>query len=285
MDTLEKFVDLPSGFKVFTRYKEANHPEWLVVTHGIAEHCGRYRFIFEELSHKYNIFTYDLRSHGRSSGKKGNIRDFSVFKNDLNEVLIYLKNNFSMNRFSLFGHSMGALIVSDFIQSHKVLKGNVLNSDFYPEKIFLSSPPVAPGGALGKLVQKIPNYFMKKISEFPYGLNLGDLLDKKDLSHDLTVGDEYLADPLVLKKLNSRFLFQLIQTGRNVFSNPLKADCPVNCIIGTEDQIVEPSLLLNYAQRVDPNMQLKVIEGGRHELHNEIDRYFDPYKDFLHKCL
>ncbi len=285
MDVLEKFIDLPSGFKVFSRYKEANHPEWLIVTHGIGEHSGRYDFIFNELSHKYNIFCYDLRSHGKSAGKKGNIKDFGVFKKDLNQILLYLKEHFSMKTFSLFGHSMGALIVADYIQSHQTLAGNVLTKDFYPQKVFLSSPPVAPGGLLGKIVQKTPDFLIKNLAELPYGIGLTDLLNKQDLSHDISVGETYLADPLVLKKLNSRFLFQLVYTGRKVFSEPLNPKCPLYCIVGTEDKIVEPGPLMDYAQLIEPKMELKIIEGGRHELHNEIDRYFIPYQEFLHKCL
>jgi alpha-beta hydrolase superfamily lysophospholipase len=44
------------------------------VTHGYAEHCGRYREVANALvAAGIATFTYDMRGHGQASGKRGHI--------------------------------------------------------------------------------------------------------------------------------------------------------------------------------------------------------------------
>ncbi|MCB9091176.1 MAG: alpha/beta fold hydrolase [Halobacteriovoraceae bacterium] len=280
----EIYLDLFSDHKVFCRIREASHSEWLIVTHGIGEHCGRYNFIFDELAHKYNILLYDLRGHGKSSGKRGYIDQFSRFKKDLNQLLHYLKSKYNAKKFSLLGHSMGALITADFMQSYRTLDGNVLSHDFYPEKIFLSSPPAGNGGALGEIVNKVPSKVFNILANINYGLSLGNLFDLGNLSHDVNCVEAYKNDPLVMKKLHTRLIFQLIDTARKVFQKPLNVTCPLYCIVGTDDEIVSPKAIENYAQHIDPHMNLKIVQEGRHELHNEIERIRVYYIEYLKEC-
>ena len=128
-----KELELRDGIKLKLSLMEAGHSKWLIVTHGLGEHRQRYQFIYELFSQHFNICTYDLRGHGESTGKRAYIKDFNEFTRDLDQVLDFLELNYTMEKFSLFGHSMGGLITASFIQqNHK--------SKRYPEKVFLSSP-------------------------------------------------------------------------------------------------------------------------------------------------
>ena len=75
----------------------------------------------------------------------GFVNSFNAFYHDLQEIIDYLRTRYRMERYALFGHSMGALITAGWVQE-------LANSDFYPERIILSSPPVGYYGALGKIV-------------------------------------------------------------------------------------------------------------------------------------
>lgn len=280
----EDFITI-KGHKIFTRIHNTGHDQWLIVTHGIGEHSGRYDFIFQELSSRYNIFCYDLRGHGKSDGIKGHIDDFGSFKKDLNDILHYLKEKFSISNFSMFGHSMGALITADFIQNCRKLENSSLSDSFYPKRIFLSSPPASPGGTLGELALKVPDKVFSYLAKVKKYVFLGDLFHQRELSHDARTGILYSTDKLIAKKLSSSLILTLADTARKVFSKPLGVPYKYSCIVGTGDKIVLPRTLINYAQKIDTNMDLFLVEGGRHELHNEIDKYKDPYLEFLLKSL
>ena len=49
----------------------------LIVVHGIAEHSGRYSNLVNYFVPKgYAIYSFDLRGHGKSEGKRGYVRTF-----------------------------------------------------------------------------------------------------------------------------------------------------------------------------------------------------------------
>jgi alpha-beta hydrolase superfamily lysophospholipase len=55
-----------------------------LIVHGYAEHCGRYR----EVAHVLHatgcaVLAFDLRGHGRSTGKRGHVGSFREYRDDL----------------------------------------------------------------------------------------------------------------------------------------------------------------------------------------------------------
>ena len=83
----------------------------VVVTHGYAEHCGRYH----ELAHViveagWACLTYDVRGHGQSPGERGFIDRFDAYLEDLNAMLEAGKQLAPGSPVILLGHSHGSLI-------------------------------------------------------------------------------------------------------------------------------------------------------------------------------
>ena len=72
---------------------------------------------------------------------------------------------------------------------------------------------------------------------------------------------------------------------REVFSKPLRVNCELYCSVGTMDGLVDPDSIIKYFSQVEKNAKLKVIKGGYHELHNEIDKYNNEYFAFLKDSL
>jgi alpha-beta hydrolase superfamily lysophospholipase len=59
----------------------------VVVTHGHGEHIGRYVHIAEVLcAAGFGVYTWDLRGHGRSGGKRGHSPTFLHYIEDLGLV-------------------------------------------------------------------------------------------------------------------------------------------------------------------------------------------------------
>ncbi len=264
------------GLKLKALVKENGASSWLVVTHGMGEHLGRHLYFLKMFPQQYNLLLWDLRGHGRSEGQRANVAHFSDYRRDLQAVLDYLRREFNMKNFSLHGHSLGALITADWLQ-------NMATPECYPQKVFLSSPPVGAPGIKGPLFGNAPALVLKALADIPVTVPLGGMLDLSKLSHDGRVLQAYLADELVSQKNHSHLFFETLKTAREVFSRPLRAHCPLSVAIGTGDGIVNPGMAKRYFTQVEKNAKLLVVDGGYHELHNEVEKYRAPFMDFLQK--
>jgi alpha-beta hydrolase superfamily lysophospholipase len=257
--------------------RETGSSKWLIVTHGLGEHIERHEYILKLFSANFNIAIYDLRGHGKSGGKRGWVEDFEHYLKDLDSVIEFLRKDFSMTKYTLFGHSMGGLITAAYVQSRA-------DKDFYPEKVFLSSPAVAGPGFLGHAFSLAPMFLFDALKKCPT-LPLEGVLDLKKLSHDGRIYESYIKDELNQLKIHSKLFFEVLRMGREVFSRPLRVECPLFVSIGTGDGLVHPKLLIEYFTKVEKSAQLKIVDGGYHELHNEIDKYKKPYLNFLRQSL
>lgn len=257
--------------------RETGSNKWLIVTHGLGEHLGRHEFFLKLFSQNFNIAIYDLRGHGRSGGKRGWVENFSDFSKDLGIVIQYLQKNFNLNAYMLFGHSMGGLITADFMQNH-------VSIEAYPETVFLSSPAVGAPGIMGPVFANAPKMLFETLTKLPT-LPVAGVLNLRKLSHDSRVYESYIKDELTVLKIHTKLYLEVIKTSREVFSRPLRVKCPLYCSIGTEDVLVHPGLVIKYFTEIEKNAQLKVFEGGYHELHNEIEKFRKPYLNFLRQSL
>ena len=270
----EKYIDLPDGIKLYSQIREGGHKKWIVALHGLGEHLDRHQYINDLFSGKFNIAQFDLRGHGKSQGKRGAVSDFRLFSEDLIAVIDFLKKNMGMESYFLFGHSMGALICSDFVQNYS-------STDNYPERIFLSNPPVGLPGFAGSLFHLAPNLVTDNLRKLGVGFNVGGQLDIKKLSHDINVYQQYVSDPLTILKPHTSLILNLVHATKRVFSKPLRATCPIFCGVATEDALVNSDYSIYFFKHLEKACVLKVFEGAYHEMHNEEPKWRDPYFEFL----
>lgn len=273
-----KFLALKDGTELHICVKEMGAPRWLIFVHGIGEHSGRHLYLNDLFAGSYNILTFDLRGHGRSTGQKTYVKDFSQYQLDLQELLTKLKETYRIKKYALMGHSMGALIISGYMQQ-------LATKDFYPERVFLSAPPVGMGGPLGGFVNLLPRELFEKASGIPYGAPLSNLLDLKYLSHDPRIKNLYITDELCSTAIHSHTLFELVRFSKEIYSRPLRIDVPTFCAIGGGDKIVSVKAASEYFNLIEKGVRFHLVPDAYHEMHNEIERYRKPYFDFLKSSL
>ena len=269
-----KFLQMKDGTELSVQLKEVGSQVWIISTHGIGEHLGRHKYIPELFGHDFNIFQYDLRGHGRSMGRRAWVQDFSLFMEDLKEIIRFLNEKYRMQRFILVGHSMGALITAAYMQ-------NYVDEALYPEKVILNAPPCGASGFLGQVIKVLPSQFFKGACDLPYSIPVGGLVDLNYLSHDPRVKDEYIKDELNSTKLESKLLFELMKTGTETFARPLRSKCANYVSVGSADRIIGKDDLITYFTEIDKSFKLTVFDGAYHEIHNEIEKYRKPYLDYL----
>lgn len=226
----------------------------LFIVHGICEHSHRYESFAKELNKKgVSVITYDLRGHGRSSGKKGYINSFKTHLIDLDTIIKKYYNADVEN--ILLGHSMGGLIGNMYMVSNPLVSR------------FISS------GA--------PTDFLNKVKPFkilpykPIGfLNVKNKFGEGELSNDLSVEEAYNNDPLVLKTYKIRLAGEMFVSGvKYLKKNINKFETPTLFLHGKNDPIVPCLMSENiYKNLNNPKNKLIIYENMKHEILNEIDK-------------
>ena len=266
-----EFFTLKDKTQLRIQVQNNNQAEWLIVLHGLGEHFERHSYISEMFSDRFNILFYDHRGHGMSGGKRATIEDFETFGDDLEEIVIYMKKECGMKGFHFFAHSMGSLIACDYYQ-RKELK---------PSSLFLSSPPVGFPG-VGKIFQYSPTSFTKIIKDIPMSFDMEAETDSNRYSHDPTVQEELLKDPLVNQHTESKLAIEILHKSNELFSGPIGFDCPVSMIIGSEDKVVCSRSAVEYFSIVERVKRVIIVPGGYHELYKETPQYSNVFFESLY---
>ena len=266
------------GVDIFLQIREVGSKKWLICTHGIGEHSNRHQYLTDLLGQHYNILYYDLRGHGKSGGERAWVNNFGDLMLDLKEIVNYLEEEYRMEEYVLFGHSMGGLITAGFLQRY-------VDKHLYPSKVFINAPPAGFCGILGNIIGFMSEGFLASLAGMEKGIYLGKLVDQDYLSHDPNVKEDYNNDKLNCIKLNTKLLLGMIHNSRLTFSHPINPQCKAFCTVGSEDKIVDPIALKNYFNEVEKKFHFKIIDGSYHEIHNEISRFKNPYFEHIKDSL
>lgn len=272
-----KFLKLRDKTELHIQIKEVDSPVWLICTHGIGEHLGRHEYISNIFGRDFNILHYDLRGHGKSSGRRAYVERFEEFYEDLSEILKMLRDEYKMQKYVLFGHSLGGLITSGFVQ-------NIEEDDGYPEAVFLSAPAVSVTGLGGMLINYAPVSLFEFLGQMP-SMAIEGLVDLRKLSHNKNIYQDYIEDSYNNLKIHLKLVFEMSKAMRDVFGRPIRFRCPSTVVYGDEDIVVDPKSIENYFRNIERSTILKLYDGAYHEIHNESEKYRKDYFSFLRNTL
>ncbi|MGE5406841.1 MAG: lysophospholipase [Methanosarcina sp.] len=227
----------------------------ILMVHGIGEHIQRYSY-WSDLFYAQNIAFagVDLPGHGRSDGKRGKIRNYYILDEMIDVLLTTLNKTFPGVPVYIYGHSLGGGIVLYYLlRKNPRIKGAIITSP----SLKLAFQPAKAKLVLASVLKSL----------FP-GLVQPSGLDVNALSHDPAIIEAYKNDPLVHDKV-SVGLFMGTMTGAS-YSLAHAADLKVPTLLlhGSDDMICSPEGTREFASKAKM-AELKIWEGGFHELHNE----------------
>jgi alpha-beta hydrolase superfamily lysophospholipase len=229
----------------------------ILLIHGLGEHSGRYERWAELFVEKgYNFLSFDLRGHGKSSGKRGHAKSMQVLLNDIDFFFSKTKRLFPGTKFILYGHSMGG----NLALNHIILRNHPVSA------LIVTSPWLKLKQEPPKALISIVN-FLKKL--FP-ALTIPNGLNAEDISHDPEVVRNYTSDPLNHNKISLKLFSEIYKGGYFVLRNVYKINTPFLLMHGTEDKITSPQASENFVMNTSERTHLKLWEGQYHELHNEL---------------
>lgn len=245
-------------YKIFSQIWEPESPAKgvIILIHGLGEHSNRYCTHFASFfsNEGYSILTFDLPGHGKSSGKKGHIKEFGDFDKLLSAGISYAKNKYPSLPIFIYGHSLGGLIALEYsIQVKPDINGVIASAP-----VLDVLEPIHP---IKLLLAKIMN------TVFP-SFSLDSGLNRNMLSSDKSVIERYNADPLVHGHTSARMGMYIIEKGEFVRNNANKVSMPTLIIVGSAEGIVSKKAIHDFCEQSE-NCSEKIWAGLYHELHNE----------------
>lgn len=221
----------------------------ILLIHGFCEHSGRYcEFINKLKEIGYSVFSMDLRGHGRTIGKKGDLESIKRVISDVEIIVNYIKNNYNFEKFGIFGHSTGGLVTSLYTS---------LNNDKV-DFIVLSSPAVYCPKKL------------KAIKYIPYKL-LSFIYLKKKQSESKEMLDYSKNDLYSLKKFSIRSIGVIFVEGIRDLNKVLNIKCPTLLLCGKKDILLnEPDRFIEFYNKLNNDKKFIMYEDAKHRIvHNE----------------
>lgn len=276
MQVLLETIPGYEGERLYTAYYPASASEMrgtILWVHGYAEHSGRYLPIIEYLLERgWHSVAWDLRGHGRSTGRRGYISDIEEYLADLTAVWTHWHKRIP-EPVVLFGHSLGGLIALRYRQKYSAL--------WKPRLTIISAPLI-------QLKVKVPRY--KRIlaqiaAQFFPTLSLPSGLWPTDLTHDPAEAHAYATDPLVFKIATAGWFAAIQRAQIDLWKDlPRLTDEAFLFLIPEKDPICDSQAALRFYEHLPtPHKHLLTYPESYHEpLHETFrDKVFQDIAHFL----
>jgi lysophospholipase len=245
----------------FESFEVPNAAAAVLVVHGLAEHTGRYEALAASFGARgISTFTFDLRGHGGSEGRRGHVGRFDMFLQDLDRFRREV-GGLVRSRTPLFllGHSMGGLIALRYLQEYDAaFHGAIITSPWLGTIMTVPRWKVLLGTLLERVLPSLP-------------LRAG--VRAEDLSHDPDIVARYREDPLVHDRITPR-LFREVSTAMGLVSQRSgRIAIPLLFLIAGADRIVDADRAASLARTLaDGDVAVHVLPGQYHEVLNERER-------------
>jgi alpha-beta hydrolase superfamily lysophospholipase len=232
----------------------------VLITHGYAEHCGRYHEVAHVIVKAgWAARSYDVRGHGKSPGERGYIDRFATYLVDFTAMLAAARKLAGDSApMVLLGHSHGSLIT---------LRALVDDQPPQVSAAIVSSPFLA-------LKMAVPGYkrvLASVASRLAPKLSQPNALRVEDLTADKQKQAERLADKLCFDVATSRWFTEAAAAQDEVFERAARIKLPTTWLVGGDDPIADPARSKAVASKVS-GASYHDLGGMKHEVFNEVER-------------
>lgn len=231
-----------------------------LLVHGYAEHTGRYGALAEALAAQgVETWAVDLRGHGRSPGRRADVRLFAEYIEDVLRLSDRIREERPDALRLVFGHSMGGTIALRFALEHPdrvdllVLSAPLLR---------LTVPPPAWLDAVATFLARVAPHLPAQ------------RLDPAVLSRDPAEVEAYRNDPLVYSGwVKARMGHELVRSGPPLLERAAALRVPTLIVHGAADRLNDPEASRELAAKLgSDDVTFRAYPGGYHELLNDLDR-------------
>lgn len=240
----------------------------VLVVHGYAEHCGRYREVAHVLTGLgLAVLSFDMRGHGRADGQRGHINDIGDCLDDLDAATGELGER--LGRLApghtlpcvLLGHSYGALVVlralTDPDRKPAHTSAAVLSSPFLRLR---DTVPLAK-----RMLGQAASRWLPRLS-LPNDIRI------EDLTSDQAKQAERRVDTLCHDVAGARWYTASLQAQEYVADYASRIDVPTLWLVAHDDRLADPARSRVVHARLRAPSVYHGFPGMQHEVFNECER-------------
>ena len=248
------------GLELFwQRWRPEGEPRAVIVlVHGVGEHSGRYTNLVTPLAAAgYAVYSYDQRGHGRSPGPRVHVERWADYRDDLGAFLGLVAASEPAPPLVLYGHSMGSLVVLDYLMEHP---GGLAGA-------IVSGVALQPAG-VGKPYQRV---MVRVLSRVAPRLSVDLKIDPDDLTRDPAALVAGRSDPHLTSRATVRWGAESLATVERITAGMAAIDLPLLVLHGEADPLNRPAGAHALVDTVrSPDATLRIYPGVRHEPHNDL---------------
>jgi alpha-beta hydrolase superfamily lysophospholipase len=232
----------------------------LVAIHGLGSHGGDLQGIGEYFAEKgLAVFAPDMRGFGHYSGLKGHVMNFDEFTEDLQNIIMQVKDRFLNTLTFLYGISLGGLHVIRYVTRYpKMVDG-----------LMLTCPAVSETLDIG-LGTRILAELLSVLNVKRYFSNPGS---HEDGTRSPEVVKRHEEDPLRFESVTPRFGISGLKASKDAFHAAPRITLPVFIQQAGDDKLVSPEKSRTFFDNLkSEDKTWRFYEGLYHELPEEPEK-------------
>lgn len=232
----------------------------LIAIHGLGSHGLDLATIGEFMAEKgIAVFAPDMRGFGHFDGQKGHVMRFNEYVEDIQNLVMQVKDRFLNKITFLFGSSLGGLMVLRYVMAYPRTVDGIL----------LQCPAVAQ--TLD--ISPIRRFLAKILSLLNVKMYYEDEVDLADGSRSPDVIKRHETDPLRVSGVTPRFGIEALRASEQTFEEGGRIALPVFYQQAGEDKLISPERSKEFFETISSkDKTFRMYEGLYHELHEEPEK-------------
>ncbi|MDA9621468.1 lysophospholipase [Gammaproteobacteria bacterium] len=260
----------------------------IIISHGMAEHMGRYNWLIGELNKDgYHVVGHDHRGHGKwiKNGYKEGVfhtsAGWDLVADDLTNLIQFSHEEFPNQKHYLLAHSMGSYVALSAISKNLKLSGLILSgsSHISPVTLFIQR-------ILIKIVILIKGRDKKSI--FLDSITMRTFNDKFKptktpndwISTDMVNVEEYTNDPMCGFIASNGLWDDMASSFKSIYNKDHYSfsdhKLPILIISGDKDPVGEMGTgvkrLYDFLKTIFKNTSFILLKNERHEVFSGLDK-------------
>ncbi len=232
----------------------------MILLHGLGSHAGNFVNVGEYLAERgIAAFIPDMRGFGHYSGMKGHVMGFEEYIEDIQNLVMQVKDRYLNKITYLFGSSLGGLnAIRYVIRYPRTVDGLILQCPAVSQSLDIGIGKRIAASFLSIL--NVKRYFTSDI-------------DYSNASRNPETVKRYETDPLRFERVTPRFGIEALRAMKDAFHSAPRIMMPVLVQQAGDDKLVKPEASKQFFDNIaSADKTWKLYEGLYHVIHEEPER-------------
>ena len=232
----------------------------IALVHGYGDHGGRHTWFGEDMAARdYAVYASTCVGTACRPARAAEIKRFDDYLDDTAIFLDEVRRRSRASPSCCSGTAWEGLICARFAEERPCdVRALILSSPFF--SLTVQPEPLKLFGA-------------KVLSAVWPGRDIGNTVMAADLSHDETVVEAYVTDPLVHHVATARWAAETLAAQDAAMAGAPRVTLPLLVLYGTDDQVADPAFAeAFFAAAGSEDKKLVPYKHFYHELFNETER-------------